>query len=80
LAMEGPSRFPAEVFEAFEASFVDWDNEETEFVAVAGTAKGVAKDKERTSGAPTWPGGVCPPFAMAAVPPEVMGRAATGGA
>ncbi len=78
---EGPSGFPAEVFEAFEASFVDWDNEETEFV-VAGTAKGVAKEKERTSGAPTWwSGGICPPFAMAVVPPEVMGRAAaTGGA
>ena len=47
---------------------------------MAGKAKGVGKDKEQTSGAPTWCVGVCPPFAMAVVPPEVMGRAATGGA
>ena len=50
-------------------------------VAVADTATGVAKDKERTSGAPTWSGGVCsPPFAMAVVPPEVMGNAGAVGA
>jgi hypothetical protein len=29
---------------------------------------------------PTWCAGVCPPFAMAVVPPEVMGKATTGGA
>ena len=73
--MEGPSRFPAEIFDV---SFVDWDNEETELLA--GTAKGVAKDNERTRVPPTWSGGVCPPFAMAVVPPEVMGKASAVGA
>ena len=38
-------------------------------MVMPGSAKGVAKDKERTSGGPR---GVCPPpFAMAVVPPEV---------
>jgi len=46
---------------------------------VAGKAKGVGKDKEQTSGAPTWCAGVCPQFAMAVVPPEVMGRATPAG-
>ena len=56
--MEGPSRFPAEIFDV---SFVDWDNEETELV-VAGTAKGVAKDNEQTRVPQHGPAACVPPL------------------
>ncbi len=42
---------------------------------MAGIATGVAKDNKRTSVALILSGGVCPLFATAVVPPEVMGYA-----
>jgi hypothetical protein len=72
--MEGPSRFPNDIFDV---SFVEWDNEETELVA--GTDKGVAKDKEQTSVPRSLSSGR-PPFATAVLPHEVTGSTAAVGA
>jgi hypothetical protein len=71
--MVGPSRF------SLEEVLVDWDKKEMEFQA--GSAKGVAKDKEQTSGwGENFSFGVSPPFARAVVPPGVTENPSAGGA